>query len=116
VVLRRALGLCATLVPFVVVIVALQALTGKYGVKLSISYFLGIAIGPLVADLFSVISPAARARMKRDAVRTFSLAPDVKGWSGYFPNPFKVLDRGQVKWTLARPWSPAPPSCSARSR
>ena len=84
-----------------IVIVALQSLTAKYGVKLSISYFLGIAIGPLVADLFSVLSPTARARMAREKVRTFSLAPDVKGWSGYFPNPFKVLDRGQVKWTLA---------------
>lgn len=91
----------AALIPFVVVIVALQTLTAKSGVKLSISYFLGIAIGPLVADLFSVISPADRHRMIRKSVRTFSLAPDVKGWSGYFPNPFKVLDPVQTKWTLA---------------
>jgi putative tricarboxylic transport membrane protein len=89
----------AALVPFVVLIVALQTLTAKYNVKLSISYFLGIAIGPLVADLFSVISPADRRRMLRDRVRSFQLAPDVKGWSGYFPNPFKVLDRDQKKWT-----------------
>lgn len=89
------------LVPFVVVIIALQTLTAKYNVKLSISYFLGIAIGPLVADLFSVMSPTDRARMKRDSVRTFQLAPDVKSWSGYFPNPFKVLDRDQTRWTLA---------------
>ena len=82
-----------------VLIVALQTLTAKYNVKLSISYFLGIAIGPLVADLFSVISPADRRRMLRDRVRSFQLAPDVKGWSGYFPNPFKVLDRDQKKWT-----------------
>ena len=34
-------------------------------------------------------------------MRQFNLAPDVKGWSGYFPNPFKVLDRTQVRWTLA---------------
>jgi putative tricarboxylic transport membrane protein len=91
----------AALVPFVLVIVALQGLTAKYGVKLSISYFLGIAIGPLVADLFSVLSPADRARMRRDHVRTCSLAPDVKGWGGYFPNPFKVLDGTQTRWTLA---------------
>ena len=91
----------AALIPFVLVIVALQGLTAKYGVKLSISYFLGIAIGPLVADLFSVLSPADRARMRRDHVRTFSLAPDVKGWGGYFPNPFKVLDSTQTRWTLA---------------
>ncbi|MFT8046886.1 hypothetical protein ACMYMB_23085, partial [Salmonella enterica subsp. enterica serovar Enteritidis] len=42
------------LIPFVVVIIALQSLTAKYEVKLSISYFLGIAIGPLIADLFTV--------------------------------------------------------------
>lgn len=91
----------AALVPFVVVIIALQTLTAKYNVKLSISYFLGIAIGPLVADLFSVVSPMDRKRMQRDSVRTFELAPDVKGWSGYFPNPLKVLDGTQTKWTLA---------------
>jgi len=90
----------AALVPFVVLIIALQALTAKYNVKLSISYFLGIAIGPLVADLFSVISPTDRARMRRGTVRTFQLAPDVRGWSGWFPNPFKVLDRQQTTWTL----------------
>lgn len=90
----------AVLVPFVVLIIALQTLTAKYDVKLSISYFLGIAIGPLVADLFSVMSPHDRKRMTRDSVRTFQLAPDVKGWSGYFPNPLKVLDIAQTKWTL----------------
>jgi len=91
----------ALLVPFVMVIIALQSLTAKYGVKLSISYFLGIAIGPLIADLFTVLSPQGRGKMMRDKVRTFSLAPDVKGWSGYFPNPLKVMDRVQTRWTLA---------------
>ena len=91
----------ALLVPFVMLIIALQTLTAKYNVKLSISYFLGIAIGPLVADLFSLISPADRSRMRRDGPRTFQLAPDVKGWSGYFPNPLRVLDRKQTGWTLA---------------
>lgn len=90
----------ALLVPFVVVIIALQTLTAKYDTKLSISYFLGIAIGPLIADLFTVLSPQGRARMARDKVQQFNLAPDVKGWSGYFPNPFKVLDKKQTGWTL----------------
>ncbi|WP_411859847.1 tripartite tricarboxylate transporter permease [Cupriavidus pauculus] len=91
----------AALVPFVFVVVALQTLTAKFGVKLSISYFLGIAIGPLIADLYSVISPTDRQRMRRDKVRTFAIAPDVKGWAGYFPNPFRVLDREQTRWTVA---------------
>lgn len=91
----------AALLPFVLVIVALQGLTAKSGVKLSISYFLGIAIGPQVADLFSVLSPADRTRTSRDRVRTFALAPYVKAWGGYFPNPLKVLDGPQTTWTLA---------------
>ena len=75
--------------PFVLIIIALQALTARYGVKLSISYFLGLAIGPLVFDLFAVLSPADRARMHRDKPRLFALAPDVKGWGGIFPTPSK---------------------------
>lgn len=88
-----------TLVPFVVVILALQALTGHYGVKLSVSYFLGVAVAPLIASLFSLLSPGEREQMRRNKYRVFSLAPDVKGWSGYFPNPLKVINRRQVKVT-----------------
>lgn len=88
-----------TLLPFVLLVVALQTVTAKYGVKLGVSYFLGIAIGPLVADLFSSLSPMERARMHRDGPRRFTLAPDMKSWGGFFPNPFKVLDRTQVLWT-----------------
>lgn len=86
------------LVPFVMVIVGLQSLTGQYGVKLSVSYFLGIAIGPLIAALFSMLAPAEREKMRRTELRTFSLAPDVKRWGGFFPNPWKVLDRQQRGW------------------
>lgn len=89
------------LLPFVLVIIALQTFTGQHGVKLSVSYFLGIAIGPLIAALFAMLAPAERARMKRSEPRTFSLSPDVKSWGGWFPNPLKVLDRRQAGWTLA---------------
>nr|WP_202949508.1 tripartite tricarboxylate transporter permease [Pseudomonas sp. GM78] len=87
------------LVPFVVVIVALQALTGHYGVKLSVSYFLGIAVAPLIASLFSLLAPAERERMRRSEYRVFSLAPDLKSWKGYFPNPLKVINPRQMKVT-----------------
>ncbi|MFL9813012.1 tripartite tricarboxylate transporter permease [Stutzerimonas sp. VN223-3] len=90
-----------TLVPFVLVIVALQTLTAQHGVKLGVSYFLGIAIGPLIASLFALMSPGERVRMQRDGVRVFSLSPDVKSWGGYFPNPLKVLDKRQTGMTLA---------------
>nr|WP_085702953.1 tripartite tricarboxylate transporter permease [Pseudomonas sp. B15(2017)] len=87
------------LIPFVMVIVALQVLTGHYGVKLSVSYFLGIAVAPLIASLFSLLAPAERERMRRSEYRVFSLAPDVKGWKGYFPNPLKVINPRQMKIT-----------------
>lgn len=86
--------------PFVLLIVALQALTAQHGVKLTVSYFLGIAVGPLIVSLFALLAPAERQRMRRSEPRTFALAPDVKGWDGYFPNPLKVLDRRQTGWTL----------------
>lgn len=85
------------LIPFVALILALQAFTAGYGTKLSISYFLGIAVGPLVADLFSALSPAERTRMARSGPRRVSIAPEVKGWKGYFPNPLKILDGTQLR-------------------
>ncbi len=92
----------AGLVPMVLLIAALQAfVTPLHGSALSISFFLGIAIGPLVADLFSIASPVARDSMRQHARRTFFLAPDVKNWDGYFPNPLKVLDKGQAASTAA---------------
>ncbi|MCA1322853.1 tripartite tricarboxylate transporter permease [Herbaspirillum sp. alder98] len=89
------------LVPFVLLIVALQTLTAKYGTKLSVSYFLGIAVAPLIASLFSLLSPQAREGMRRQEFKVFSLAPDVKAWKGYFPNPFKVMSRRQAGVTAA---------------
>lgn len=96
---KGRLAAVLALIPFVLIIIGLQSITGKYGVKLSVSYFLGIAIGPLIAALFSLLAPAERAAMRRQTGRTFSLSPDVKSWGGFFPNPLKVLDSGQSRWT-----------------
>ena len=42
---KGRLAAVLALIPFVLIILGLQTLTGQYGVKLSVSYFLGIAIG-----------------------------------------------------------------------
>ena len=89
----------ALLAPFVGLIIALQALTSQYDAKLTVSYFLGIAVGPLIADLFSTLAPSERDRMRREERRPFSVAPEVKTWSGYFPNPLRFLDSLQLRWT-----------------
>jgi hypothetical protein len=94
-------GAVAALVPFTVLIVGLRAVTTAYERPLSISFFLGIAIGPLILDLVRTLSPDTRREMTRAAPRTVWLAPDVKGWSGYFPNPFTILDKGQVGYVAA---------------
>ena len=39
--------------------------------------------------------------MERSEPKTDALAPDIKGWKGYFPNPLKVLDRKQIGYTAA---------------
>lgn len=96
---KGRLAAVLALIPFVLIILGLQAFTAQHGVKLTVSYFLGIAIGPLIAALFAMLAPAERASMRRSEMRTFSLSPDVKSSGGFFPNPFKVLDPQQSRWT-----------------
>jgi putative tricarboxylic transport membrane protein len=87
------------LVPFTMLIASLQSLTAAHGLKLSVSFFMGFAAGPLISDLIRLMSPNERQSMKQAEFRRVILAPDVKSWSGYFPNPLKVLDRSQIAWT-----------------
>ena len=90
----------AALFPFVLLIVGINSfVTGQLGHALSISFFLGIATGPLIADLFLAMSPSGRRSLERSGPREFALAPDVRTWSGRMPNPLKVLDRKQVAYT-----------------
>ncbi|WP_370181020.1 tripartite tricarboxylate transporter permease [Rhodococcus wratislaviensis] len=91
----------AALVPFVVLILALKSLTQSYDISLNISYFLGIAVGPLIADLFLVLGASGRKDMARTEPATVWLAPELKGWKGYFPNPFRMLDSRQTAQVAA---------------
>ncbi|RDW18803.1 hypothetical protein CWR48_09845 [Oceanobacillus arenosus] len=64
--------------------------------SLSISFFLGIAIGPMLVDLLLATSKSARPTVERKEMNEYKLAPEKKSWSGYFPNPFKVLTKKQT--------------------
>lgn len=64
---------------------------------LSISFFLGIAIGPMLVDLLIASSKSARSDVVKHEMNSYNLAPDKKAWAGYFPNPFKVLTKKQTK-------------------
>ncbi|QCR18313.1 tripartite tricarboxylate transporter permease [Agrococcus sp. SGAir0287] len=88
------------LVPFVALVVLLRdGSTAILGTPLSISFFLGIATGPLILDLFLAATPGGRARMRREAPRVFELAADSRTWSGRMPNPLAVLDARQAAST-----------------
>lgn len=116
----------AAMVPFVMLILGLQTFTAAHDVKLSVSYFLGIAAGPLVVSLLSVLSPEGRVATRRTEPQTYQLSEEHRparrhakkaperddatsapaqrtapGMAHYFPNPLRVLDRQQVRWTVA---------------
>ncbi|GAA1844586.1 hypothetical protein GCM10009836_25040 [Pseudonocardia ailaonensis] len=88
------------IVPFVFLVAALQAFSTAHGLKPSVSYSLGVTAGPLIIDLLRSLSPRERRSMSRTEHRRVSMAPDVKSWSGFMPNPFKVLDPGQTRTTV----------------
>ena len=93
-------GAVVALVVFVFLVVGLQAfLVNTTGSSLTIAFFLGIATGPLIADLVITLSPGARELLRRKEKRTFELAPDVRTWKSRFPNPLRVLDRQQIGMT-----------------
>ncbi|MFC5753100.1 tripartite tricarboxylate transporter permease [Actinomadura rugatobispora] len=92
----------AGLVPFVLALAALSGFAKDVLDKpLSISFFLGIAIGPLVIDVLMAGSRTGRGLLPRGGGKVFSLAPEGAAPGGWFPNPFRVLTRGQTAATAA---------------
>jgi hypothetical protein len=94
-------GSLFALIPFAFFVQALNKMAvAGLGKGLFISFFLGIAIGPLFADLLTVLSPMSSHHLLRRRPRDFWLAPELKMWSGYFPNPVRILNRMQLKYTV----------------
>lgn len=88
------------LLPFVLLVLGLNALTTSLLDRtLTVSFFLGIATGPLIFDLFLAASPLGRKSLERHGKREFELAGDKRTWSGRMPSPLKVLDRRQLGMT-----------------
>lgn len=98
---KGKLAAVIALIPFVLIIVGLQAfIFEQKEATFTTSFFLGIATGPLIFDLFSALSPVGRRSMAQSGKREFNLAPDVRPAGGAkLPNPFKVLDRKQLAYT-----------------
>ncbi|WP_339179845.1 tripartite tricarboxylate transporter permease [Oceanobacillus sp. FSL W7-1293] len=85
------------IIPLALVIQGLNMVsTTILGTGLSISFFLGIAIGPMLTDILLATSGSGRLMIQRQQPNEYKLAPEKKSWSGYFPNPFKVLTKKQT--------------------
>jgi hypothetical protein len=93
------LGGVIALVPFVLLILGLRAFTNLYDAKLTIVYFLGIAVGPLVVDLFNMLTPTGRKESRKEGMEKYHLSESTARPRHYLPNPLRVLDKRQVGWT-----------------
>ena len=62
---------------------------------LTISFFLGIAIGPMFSDILIATSSSAKQAIEKSEPKKYQLAPDTKVWQGFFPNPLKILSGEQ---------------------
>lgn len=90
------------LIPFAFLIQGLNKMAiAALGKGVFISIFLGIAIGPMFADLVTLLSPISKRLLTRSQPREFWLAPELKSWKGYFPNPLAILSGEQKMYTAA---------------
>jgi len=89
-------------IPYGVAMMALNgiAISVNHGQGLSISFMLGMALGPMFVDVLTALSPATRHRLSADGPREIWLAPDVKNWSGRIPMPWSVLTTRQLTYVL----------------
>lgn len=85
------------LIPYAFLIQGVQriALEAK-GHTLFISIFMGITIGPMIAELFSLLSPKIRKARIVNKKKEVWLAPEPKSKLSFYPNPFKVLTKNQA--------------------
>lgn len=91
-------GAVIALFPFAFLIQGLQLIAqAGVGKTLFISIFMGITIGPLIAEVFNVFIPKIRDQQLREKPNEIWLAPDTQNKRSLIPNPFKVLTKQQNK-------------------
>ena len=85
------------LVPYAFLIQGVQriALEAR-GHTLFISIFMGITIGPMIAELFSLLSPRIRKQRIINKKTEIWLAPQPKEKLSFYPNPLKILTKNQA--------------------
>ena len=91
----RWLSLFAIL-PFAFLIHGFQGIaTAAVGHRVFISIFLGIAVGPMIADLICLLSRETAKPLLREKGEMLTLTPDPQAGKQTFPNPLRFLTRRQ---------------------
>lgn len=94
-------GAVIALFPFAFLIQGFQRIAVEgVGHTLFISIFMGITIGPMIAEIFNVFVPSQRAKQKREKPTEIWLAPDSNQKFSLFPNPFKIFTKKQNKFII----------------
>lgn len=89
------------LVPFAFLIQGMQRLAVEaVGHTLFISIFMGITIGPMISELFSLFAPPIRATKLTNEKTKIWVAPETKENFSLYPNPFKILTKEQCFSTV----------------
>lgn len=92
------------LVPLTAMITGLNSfVSAETGKTLAISFFVGLAVGPMIVDMVGLASPQLRGSLLRDRRPTFWLAPETAAGDSSRParNPLRVLNRKEATTTAA---------------
>lgn len=91
-------GGVVALIPYAFLIQGMQRLSVEVtGSTVFTSIFMGITIGPMIAEIFNVFIPHRKKLQHRDKENEIWLAPESKSKLGIFPNPFKLLTKKQLR-------------------
>ncbi len=97
-------GRWASVLLFLPYAIAMHALNAAAitvnGQGLSITFMLGMAMGPLFVDVLTALSPVSRDRLRAAGPREIWLAPEARIWSGNMPLPWRVLTTQQLTYVL----------------
>lgn len=89
-----------SLVPFACIIHGLNKVAiSVNGKGVVICFFMAFALGPMLVDLLTALSPGSRKTLERKGLNEVWLAPALKTWKGFIPNPIKMLTRKQKLYT-----------------
>ncbi len=92
-----------SILPMAILFMGLRYLYWSTGIipkdqNITVSFFLGITIGPLIVSLFSLLNKDKRKDMLRRERKRITIPKE--GAAGEELNPFKILNRSEIKKRL----------------